>query len=681
MIKMKLINVIIWFIISLGNLYFVWSLKCYEKFEPILTKLPKNCQIQVFSVFRNNTEEECCDTEEIVERLKDCFQNEIKVFSLNKTTESRLAKKGLGSIKSNEFIDSIIIQNETTTDDKLAYNSEIRSNLKLINENNKLLSKCLNMFLKVNTYLISKMCMNPSSLDKYFVKKGDQYIDVNVPSNLNYELYNECSQLALNMNELNDKFLNIFIKNLNYLIGIGSCNYYSDTFSFKLDNDVNDIFFPYSKINNQSLYTESYEVLLNKWLLSMIGENYVDKEKIVVLNSKMKETEIKNPNGLSIALGRKEINYNIILNTFYLEKYKSFFVECFNMICHAYCQQCNTLVWEKDKVMTDNNHVLYVSCSNMICLVYIENLETKVSGGEIYYIRGSSKIMEVDSLLIEKLENAKISLEKEFTNNKKMFINVIDDIKTKPEQYKIDFNIGSVFYYKDIQVNSTHKISLIDYLYNHLYKGNEAFSFQCDNLTCNYIAKERKINYNLYTIKNDTSNSDWRRVLRGSSSGGRSGGRSSSHSSISGTHSSTKSTGSSLTHSTSSSTKSGGSSLTSNTKFTGFSSSSKNSGSSLTKSSASVYHINMGSSLSKSTTYNSNTNWKPVRNWHTGTSSSTSNSKNTNYYYTHSSYPTASNSKVCTTLPTIPTTITVTDRIIMFITTTSLIGLITIIII
>ena len=288
---------------------------CYQKFLPIISRLPVSCKQLAKELVNDNYNNLCCDVSIFINSLIECFLKEITSFELLKTKESKLVKTGLGEIKSNQYIDKIILGNDTSIDDQILYNNELKFNYQLVNLNNKYLAKCLNTVVRSDIFLVSRMCLKTYELDKYFVKQGSEYTDFILPSFINKNIYSDCREFASITREIKYNYLDSFIRNLNYLIGIGSCNYYSDTFSFKIENDVNDIFFPYSAIYNQSLLNESYESLLEKWSKNMTSQSYINQHRILYLKELMKLSEEKSPLGLSVDLGRREINYNLIINT------------------------------------------------------------------------------------------------------------------------------------------------------------------------------------------------------------------------------------------------------------------------------------------------------------------------------------------------------------------------------
>ncbi len=497
------------------------NIDCVQKFFPILSTLPSNCQSQIVSVFKANLiPGRCCLPDVFVNTVKNCFQKNLNSFTNTMTNISRSNKKSFSCFKNNEVFKAInnipIYKEEKDNDDQF-----LREILKNYNMLSHLLSKCLAGLNVVSLQMLSRMCIPTASLSKFFTKdsKGN-FNSIIKRKQDDIDTFKACSEYLKTHTSVSDTLLNSYVDQVNYLLGVDQCNYFSDFFNFDVSQDKEDLFFPNSYVPNKS--PDSFDSLVSQWSICTSSNSLFPSFTVSNLKAKLGTALKSNPYGLSSSIGRSEINYDIIKRTFPLEKYPDFHIKCNGNSCIANCNGCNDLVWESNKVITSSNVVDFqVSCCKGICVVLIQLQNPSVIGAEVYQVTGDPSTRVIDSLLKEKVKNAQFCFD--FKKNKTNTINstntgnsdptknlsttnnsslfnftnftddkirsVMSDIQNNPQNYLIDFRLGTALNLLLRPYNNSTTVTLMNYLTQDLYAKNNSFYFFCEQGNCTYQCK------------------------------------------------------------------------------------------------------------------------------------------------------------------------------------------------
>jgi len=436
------------------------------------------------------------------------------------TNISRLNKKSFSCFKNNEVFKALnnipIYKEEKDNDDQF-----LKEILKNYNVLSHLLSKCLAGLNVVSLQMLSRMCIPTASLSKFFTKdsKGN-FNSIIKRKQDDIDTFKACSEYLKTHNSVSDTLLNSYVDQVNYLLGVDQCNYYSDFFNFDVTQDQDDVFFPKSYVPNKS--PDSFDTLVSQWSMCSSSNSLFPSFAVSNLKAKLGTALKSNPYGLSTSIGRSEINYDIIKRTFPLEKYPDFHIKCSGNSCMAYCIGCNDLVWESSKVVTSSNVVDFqVSCCKGICVVLIQLENPSVVGAEVYQVTGDPSTRVIDSLLKEKVKNAEYCFD--FKKNKTSSTNptntsninstknistitnssllnftnftddkirsVMNDIQYNPQNYLIDFRLGTALNLLLKPYNNSTTVTLMNYLTQDLYGKNNSFYFFCEQGNCTYQCK------------------------------------------------------------------------------------------------------------------------------------------------------------------------------------------------
>ena len=638
------------------------NLDCIKKFYPIISSLPLSCQGRITTLFKENkVAGRCCTPSTFVQSVQICLKSEIDNFTNKMTSVSKSEKNSFSCYKNNEVFKAIN-NLEISSDEKKSDNDFIRKILVGYNELTHKQSKCLSGLNTLSLESLSRMCLSNSTLPRFFKKDGNgNFNSIIKRKSDDLKTFAACSEYLRTYSVMSSIFLDSYVDQVNYLLGVDQCNYYSDFFNFNIDQDQNDIFFPKSIIPAKQ---ETAVSLLTSWNTCANSYSDFNTTEIRNLKANIEISRVSNPNGLSTSIGRNgEINFEIIKKTFYLNKYPSFHVHCVGFVCKAFCPNCNALYWDNTHVVLSSNIMNFdVSCCNGICVIFIKSLNPNASGSEIFLLNNDSSVRNVDKLLTEKLTNAQKCFDYKDSNetkrhngtnssiamnstvnnnnfNNTKLRNLIVDVKANPESYYLDFRLGTALNLNIQPYGNFTTTTLSNYLTNDLYASNSSFFLTCENSTCRYqctncetpnrtfpLLQNKNINATGMGQGSASKRSGGSRSGGSSSSGGSSKSGGSSMTGGSSSSGSTKSGGSSMTggSSSSGSTNSGGSSLAGGSSS---SSSTKSGGSSMTGGSSSSGSTNSGgSSLAGGSSSSGST--KSGGSSMTGSSSSNSNTGN-----------------------------------------------------
>jgi hypothetical protein len=397
--------------------------------------------------------------------------------------------------------------------------------------------------------------------------------------------------------------------------------------------DTKDPLFPQNLIDVQFSQSD----LLEKWSKCAIGSNVQNLKNLVSNSFK------SYPEGLTTYFGRDVINFDIIRDTFTLDKYPSFSVHCENFNCSASCNGCDGLAWNNAGVLSGNGYTLDVSCCDKTCLIYIENIDGH-NGAEIFYLREDKNFRNIDLLTLANLRNSNTCIKKQATEsglNISKLSSFLDSINSNSNNYEIDLRYAGALN-MNINIDGSN-VSIADYFSNTLLKADYPFNLGCELGKCvlecpTCDKKEYEIQKN--SVLMATSDGKGRSTSKSSGSSSKSSSSSSKSPSSSSSSSSSKSPSSSSSSSSSKSPSSSSSSSSSNSPSSSSSSSSSKSpsSSSLTNGySSSSTKSPSGSSLTAG--YSSSSSKSP-----SGSSLTTGYSKPSSIGYTSGSYSLSSTS-------------------------------------
>lgn len=332
----------------------------------------------------------------------------------------------------------------------------------------------------------------------------------------------DCNDYINNFDNIGDNLIDGFINQVNQIIGLEECNYYANFFNYNSNTDLIDQSYidnlvsgyglskqkeqadtEYSKekanydllnfLNNKLFNLQESEIIEN-WKTCNAKTNTISSEKVnyfLELSSKAKAT---NKNGLSTFIGRCDINYDTIKQSF-SSYVADIYVECKNKKCASICEGCNK--WNGDNIVLSEDTELYVSCCGNNCGVIVRQIQDgkQISGTEWYELISDEHTQPITSLLKMKLNTAFNNFNKQKDEVEKLAENVnLDDSEALKK-----FNIEKPYFIDDV---------LMDKLSNLLSKNdislkrNKLNLLESLNLKNGDQSLEDFINENLIRSKN-----------------------------------------------------------------------------------------------------------------------------------------------------------------------------------
>lgn len=264
----------------------------------------------------------------------------------------------------------------------------------------------------------------------------NKYISYKKDKSENIELGKSCFQYVNTFNSIGNSILDNFIEQCNQLMGLEECNYYGNLFNYNVVTDLIDQSFISNLVTgfgmdvqkSNALQAESVGKSNYDFLNSVINTfNQTDADisakwktcanskqlNTATLNdfmSRMSIASSTNKYGLSTMIGRCNINYDKILQSF-SSYFVDFSITCRNMKCTATCPGCNK--WDGSGVLLDNDVELDVNCCNNFCGVVIKDkIQLKDGtyqdfyGGEWFYLITAEKAVPLTPLAMMKLKTA-----------------------------------------------------------------------------------------------------------------------------------------------------------------------------------------------------------------------------------------------------------------------------------
>lgn len=264
----------------------------------------------------------------------------------------------------------------------------------------------------------------------------NRYIAYKKDKNENIDIGKSCFQYVNTFNSIGNSILDNFIEQCNQLMGLEECNYYGNLFNYNILTDLIDQSFISNLVTgfgldvqkNTALETESAGKTNYDFLSSVINTfNQTDADisskwnqcatnkqlSSAVLNDFMKRMSIAsstNKYGLSTMIGRCNINYDKILQSF-SSYFVDFSITCRNMQCTATCPGCSK--WDGSGILLDNDVELDLSCCNNFCGIVIKDkIQLKDGtyqdfyGAEWFYLITAEKAIPLTPLTMMKLKTA-----------------------------------------------------------------------------------------------------------------------------------------------------------------------------------------------------------------------------------------------------------------------------------
>jgi hypothetical protein len=472
--------------------------RCVKKFATILANYPKDIQKAFIKEFYAAEESlNCCNSNTVAEKISKYYNYNVKSFADLASKQSKDSKVGMSCFKSiNHLQTEFGFKDDTASTSSREFIKEL---LMSQNQANTNLAKCtteLNKAVMKNALL---MCGTDSFHQKVFnFNENGVATSPKKSFEINEHIYKSCSEFFKSNEDLSKNASGSLIDSINYTMGLPQCSYFSNNFKFDIEEDQDDPLFP-QRLGSQQVMS-THDLLVDYEQCATLTFSQENSDAISKLLTDVKGAMKENPNGLSTYIGRSDINYDIIKQTFYLNKFNSFLVRCKNKTCQAICDGCDNLNWPKDEVVLTDATKLKVSCCNKTCLVYVEINdmvygETKVlKGAEIFYIREEKYRKGVDPLLVTKLRNADQCFyknSKEFnkgndapTIDNSVLHEKLQDVVEHPNSFLIDTRFQNALKLK-INVEGTN-ISIVDYFSKHLIKDNNSFSLMCAAGKCSY---------------------------------------------------------------------------------------------------------------------------------------------------------------------------------------------------
>ena len=443
---------------------------------------------------KNTQTDVCCEVNSFIKNINESISSNIKEFTSLLTKESKSNREGYSFVKNEEIFKQkngfIPKDGEEDFEKEKGKNQE---NLKILlnsnSTNNQKLAKCLEQLSTLTSTNLSYMCLkNPDELfNKDFSK-------IKLIDELVLNIQDVCHDYLKQYNFLTNNILNSYIDSVNSFITYDKCNYYSSFFNFDVEKDTLDPLFPTEMLKYYTESLDDFEATLNKWDTCSISSSYFKSSSQSTLKSSIERAATNNPNGLSTYIGRYDIEFDIIKETFYVDTVGDFHITCENKTCTAECKSCDTLVWENKNVLKNSDTKLDVSCCNKYCTVYVSIIDNNmtVEGAEIFVLRSSKDLINVDDLLYSKLSySADVfdNKEKGYTIDSSSksynseFVNQINDIINNNSNYIIDYRLKDV-YNLNLTVDGKVK-TLKEYVNNELIKSNStAIYFNCFDGSC-----------------------------------------------------------------------------------------------------------------------------------------------------------------------------------------------------
>jgi hypothetical protein len=382
--------------------------RCVSVFINLLKDFPQETQDLIVTEFLKTTSGSCCDAATLQTTIKDSLYSILNNFSQTMTDQTVKAKMGLGCYRSQDMVTadqgmdldaSAISDNKTFIESMLLTTNFISADL----------ANCMTYLHKLSLSNISLMCVDPSLYSTFFVMdvNGKALYPKRTPDTV-HDLTFKCSfGYVQRMNDYTNIVLDAFVDNINFLIGTDKCNYYSNFFSFDSNVDTDDPMFPTEVPKTQQNYESS--ALIDKW--ATCSNISFGGDKTSTLKNKVIYSQQTNPNGLSTYIGRSDINFNVIKDTFNVKDYPSFYIHCENSICNATCTPSCSSFKDAGNVVQSNTTVLDVSCCDSVCLINVQISDTInsspviLSGAEVFLITGDMYARDFDKLLLAKLSN------------------------------------------------------------------------------------------------------------------------------------------------------------------------------------------------------------------------------------------------------------------------------------
>ena len=483
----------------------VFNNQCIAKFTPIISTLSVECQKEIYSIFRENkSSNSCCSAKNLAKKISNCLKGELNKFTSEMSKASINNKKSFGCYKNNEFFKAKnninLLHKENEQDNRF-----LKGLLIGYNNYTHYMSKCISGLNRQSIHIFSRMCMKNSSLSKFFILSNGVYIRPKKLKSDDLEIFDSCSKYIKSHESISHTLLNSYIDQMNFLVNVDQCNYFSDFFNFNIEKDRQDFFFPKEVVPTKA--PGSLEVLLENWSTCFKNRS-TNLDRLVALKSNVIKSRIENPLGLATSVGRNYINFNLIKKTFYTQRFPSgFHLSCTGNICTADCQGCKDLKWDSDKIIIYKGRVsqLDVSCCDNICVVYVK-LMNSLTGSEVFELNGDSFTRKVDKLLKAKLSNAEkcfgVSKRERDTSSKytnspfdsSKLQEKLQNIQKNHSIYDIDFRLTSALNLNVAPFGNTTQISLLNYITHNLYNQNESFFLACESGKCVYQCRNCKDN-------------------------------------------------------------------------------------------------------------------------------------------------------------------------------------------
>ena len=282
------------------------SSECVRKFSPIISKLPSGCQSRIVSLFNANTiQGRCCTPANFTKSIKECLMSEANYFSQSMSKIAISNKKAFSCFKNNEVFKVInnlpLSKDEQNSDDHF-----LRTLILSYNNLNHLLSKCIQGMNTISMQMLTRMCLPSTSLPKFFNQDSSgNYVSVMKLKKDDVDTHKACANYLRNHTQISNVLLDSYVDQVNYLLGVDQCNYYSDFFNFDINQDKNDIFFPSTVV--PSSVPDTFDVMLGTWNTCANSKTDFQSFAVSTLMSNIQISQKANPNGLSTFIGRSDI--------------------------------------------------------------------------------------------------------------------------------------------------------------------------------------------------------------------------------------------------------------------------------------------------------------------------------------------------------------------------------------
>jgi len=496
------------------------NIECVRRFAPIISTLSPDCQSRIVSAFKENKAPgRCCVSSTFVKSVRECLRHDVNLFAKSMTGVSQSNKKSFGCFRrkrdNSAKRDSKVVKEEGDREDNY-----MRSLLLGYNNHTHLLSKCL-VGLSMNTLqVLSRMCLANSTLPKFFRQDSQgNFVHPLKRKEDDLNLYRTCGSYLKSHVNVSSTLQESYLEQVNSLMGDDKCNYFSDFFSFDVEADRNDPYFPSSVVPTQT--PGSLETLLANWFSCATTNTKFDYSLITALNNTVYQSQNSTPNGLATSIGRREINLDYLKSIFYIEQHNSFHVSCKGTNCTALCSGCSSLNWNSSNVVLDSSisNFDYSCCNNTCVVAVVQN--NGFSASEVFVVKGDNWSRRVDNLLVEKLRNAQTCFNhrrsvNQTTNSTRNNSNVqfsdsrltsaISDIQSNPNNYNVDFRLGVALNLNVRPYSNATQVSLLSFLSQDLYARNESFFLSCENGQCTYQCRNCNSSGLTFSLLPNTTN-------------------------------------------------------------------------------------------------------------------------------------------------------------------------------